>query len=445
MARLFAFACLVSALLVAGGLADSNWPQFRGAKALGTTDETNLPDTWSTTDNVAWKTTIPGRGWSSPIVWGDKIFVTSVINEGQSEAPRKGLYFGGERPEPPKSVHRWMVYGLDWKTGKILWERLAHRGIPASASHIKNSYASETPVTDGERLYAYFGNQGLYCYDLDGRELWSRKLGTYKMKLGWGTAASPVLHKDRLYVVHDNEEHSFLIALDKKTGQPVWQVDRNEKSNWATPYIWENGLRTEIVTPGSNKVRSYDLNGKLLWELSGMSPITIPMPFSAFGLLYISSGYVLNAHRPLYAIRPGATGDISLTKDEDSNQYVVWHQKQGAPYNPSPLVYGEYLYVLRDRGFFSCYDAKTGKEIYPPQRLGAEAFTASPWAYDGKIFCLSEDGDTFVIQAGPEYKILGKNSLQEMCMATPAIVRGSLILRTETKLYRIRKGAKTAQ
>jgi outer membrane protein assembly factor BamB len=444
MSRFFACTILLS-WPVASLSADANWPQFRGAKALGTSDETSLPDAWSTTDNVAWKTTIPGRGWSSPIVWGDKIFVTSVINEGQTEPARKGLYFGGERAEPPKSVHQWMVYCVDWKTGGILWQRTAHKGIPTSPSHIKNSYASETPVTDGERLYAYFGNQGLYCYDLEGRELWTRKLGTYKMRLGWGTAASPVLHKDRLYIVHDNEEHSFLVALDKKTGEPLWQVDRNEKSNWSTPFIWENSLRTEIVTPGTNRVRSYDLNGKLLWELSGMSPITIPTPFAAHGLLYLGSGYVLSSNRPLYAIRPGAKGDISLQKGEDSNQYVVWHQKQGAPYNPSPVVFGKYLYVLRDRGYFSCYDAQTGKEIYPAQRLGADAFTASPWAYEDKIFCLSEDGDTFMIQAGPEFKILGKNSLHEMCMATPAIVRGSLILRTDTKLYRIQRGAKLAQ
>ncbi len=430
-------------LTSSGALADMNWPQFRGSRALGVSDEADLPDTWSTTQNVVWKTDIPGRGWSSPITWGDKIFVTAVIKEGEYETAKKGLYFGGERLKPPTAVHRWMVSCLDWQTGRILWERQAHRGVPVSTSHIKNSYASETPVTDGERLYAYFGNLGLFCYDMDGKELWSRKWGSFKMALGWGTAASPVLYQDRIYLVNDNEEQSFLVALDKKTGQQIWRVERDEKSNWATPFIWQNELRTELITPGQGKVRSYDLDGKLLWEFSGMSKITIPTPFAQFGLLYICSGYVLDSARPIFAIRPGASGDISLKEKETSNAYIVWSQKQAGPYNPSPVLYGDYLYVLYDRGFFACYDARTGKEIYDKQRMGpgASAFTASPWAYAGKIFCLSEDGDTFVIQAGPAYKLLGKNSLDEMCMATPALVRGSLLIRTETKLYRIQKGA----
>jgi outer membrane protein assembly factor BamB len=425
----------------AGAAADTHWPQFRGSRSLGVSEETGLPDTWSTTQNVRWKTDVPGRGWSSPIVWGDKIFLTSVINDGAYETAKKGLYFGGERLKPSSSVHRWMVYCLDWQTGKILWERLAHKGIPESTIHIKNSYASETPVTDGERLYAYFGNLGLFCYDLNGKELWSKKWGSFKTQFGWGTAASPVLYKDRLYVVNDNEEQSFLVALDKKTGEQIWRVERDEKSNWATPYVWENELRTELVTPGRGKVRSYDLDGKPLWEFAGMSQLTIPTPFTQFGLLYVCSGYVLDKLRPLYAIRPGAAGDISLKDNETSNAFIAWSHRLAGPYNPTPVVYGDHVYVLYDRGFFACYDARTGKEVYDKQRLGASAFTASPWAYDGKIFCLSEDGDTFVLQAGPEFKVLGKNSLEEMCMATPALVRGSLIIRTESKVYRIEKGA----
>ncbi|MHC4540213.1 MAG: PQQ-binding-like beta-propeller repeat protein [Planctomycetota bacterium] len=215
--------------------------------------------------------------------------------------------------------------------------------------------------------------------------------------------------------------------------------ERDEKSNWATPYVWTNELRTELITPGTGKVRSYDLDGKLLWELGGMSNIVIPTPFAKHGLLYISSGYVGDKKRPIFAIRPGARGDITLREDQSSNEYIAWSQKQGGPYNPSPIVYGDYLYVLYDRGMVSCYDARTGSEIYSKQRIaaGAMAFTSSPWANDGKIFCLSEDGETFVIQAGPEFKVLGKNALDEMCMATPAAVRGSLIIRTLSKLYRI--------
>ncbi len=436
------------ALLLAGtsARADTNWPQFRSAKSLGVADDPNLPDTWSTTENVAWKVEVPGRGWASPIVWGDRVFLTTVISEDKYEEVKKGLYFGGERLKPPAAVHHWKVYALDFNTGKILWERLAHKGMPETSIHIKNSYASETPVTDGERVYAYFGGLGVFCYDLDGKELWSKRLKPAKTRFGWGTAASPVVYKGRLYLVNDNEDESYLLALDAGTGKEVWRVSRDEKSNWATPYVWQNDERTELVIPATGKVRSYDLNGQLLWEFEGMSNIAIPTPFVAHGLLYISSGYVLDRRfKPVYALRPGAKGDITLKEGETSNEFIVWFNRLAGPYNPSPLVYGDALYVLYDQGFLAAFDARTGKEIYEKQRLGAGAFTVSPWAYNGKIFCLSEDGATFVIQAGKEFKVVGRNNLDELCMATPALVRGSLLLRTETKLYRIQRGAKAAK
>jgi outer membrane protein assembly factor BamB len=440
------------AVVLAGVLAASetfaqvNWPQFRGVDSAGVATNNKLPTAWSTNQNVAWKATIPGWGWSSPIVWGDKIFVTLVVREGEVETPKKGLYFGGERPTPSKANQRWLIYCLDWQSGKKLWEKEVHHGPPASSIHLKNTYASETPVTDGERVYAYFGNVGLFCLDLDGKELWSQKWASFKTRNGWGTAASPVLHGDRIYVVNDNEEKSFVVAFDKKTGKQLWRVERDEKSNWATPYVWENAKRTELIVPGRTKVRSYDLDGKVLWELGGMSSIVIPTPFSQFGLLYVCSGYVGDKVRPVFAIRPGASGDITLKEGETQSEFIAWCQPTAAPYNPSPIIYGDYFYVLYDRGLFSCYDAHTGKLIYDRERLNPAAtaeFTSSPWAYDGKIFCLSEDGDTYVIQAGPQYKLIGKNPLDEMCMATPAIARDSLIIRTASKVYRIKDGGST--
>jgi outer membrane protein assembly factor BamB len=332
-----------------------------------------------------------------------------------------------------------MVYAVDWKTGRIVWEREVHRGVPGSSHHLKNTYASETPVTDGERVYAYFGNIGLFVFDMDGKPVWSQKWEPVRTRYGWGTAASPVLYKERIYVVNDNDDHSFLASLDKRTGKQIWRVERDEGSNWSTPYIWESGHRTEVITSGTRKVRSYDLDGKLLWELGGMSSIAIPTPFAQHGLLFVASGYVGDTVRPVYAVRPGARGDISLKDGETSNENIAWYQRQAGPYNPSPLVYGDYYYTLLDRGMLTCHDARTGREIYGKQRLDPEssAFTASPWAYNGKIFALSEDGDTFVMQAGSEFKLIGKNPLGEMCMATPAIARGSLIIRTASKLYRI--------
>lgn len=433
-------AFLFLAVLFFESFADVNWPQFRGPASQGVADDANLPDRWSKTENVAWKTPIPGIGWSSPVVWSDRIFVTSVVSSADTEKPRKGLYFGGER-KGPTDIHRWMVYCLDTKTGTIRWEREAYKGVPKGSRHLKNSFASETPVTDGERIYAYFGNIGLFCYDINGKLLWSQPYGPFNTRYGWGTAASPVLYKDRLYLVNDNEDRSFLAAVDKRTGKEIWRVDRDEKSNWATPFVWVNELRAEIVTAGTGKVRSYDLNGKLLWELAGMSSIAIPTPFAHLGMVFISSGYVMDPVRPVYAVKPGAAGDITLKQGERTNKYIVWHQPQGGPYNPTPLAYGDYYYTLFDRGFFTCHEARNGVEVYGKQRIDANstAFTSSPWAYNGKVFCLSEDGDTFVIKAGREYQLLGKNSLDEMCMATPAISRGSLFIRTASQLYRITK------
>jgi outer membrane protein assembly factor BamB len=418
-------------------LGQTNWPSFRGGSLGAVGYSKNLPDTWDSTKNVIWKTEIPGRGWSSPVIWGDKVFLTSVVKEGDFPVAKKGLYFGGEQSKPSQDEHRWMVYCLDFKSGKILWEKTVHKGKPETPVHIKNTYASETPIVDGERLYAYFGNRGVFCFDHDGKELWSKKFDAYKTRLGWGSAASPALHKDRLFIVNDNDEKSTLLALDAKSGKELWQIDRDEKSNWAPAFVWENDKRTELITCGTKKVRSYDLDGKLLWELGGMSSITIPMPSVAHGLLYISSGYVLDSKKPFFAIKPGAAGDISLTADEKSNDYIVWCQKQGGPYNPTPVVYGDQVYVLYDLGLVSSFDAKTGQQIYNRERLGGSSYTTSPWAHNGKLFFLNEDGDCQVVKAGSKFEILHTNSLGEMCMASPAMARDSLFIRTLTKLYRI--------
>jgi len=405
---------------------------------MGVVDDANLPVNWSRTENVAWAAEIPGRGWSSPIVVGNLVIVTTVISSVEQETAQGGLYFGGERP-PPTDSHRWVTVGVDWASGAIRWQTDVHSGVPPRGRHLKNSFASETPVSDGERIYAYFGNVGVFALDLRGNVLWEKRFEPARTRYGWGTAASPVLYDDRLYILNDNDETSFMVVLDAATGDEIWRIDREEGSNWATPYIWENNLRTEIVTSGTDKVRSYDLEGNLLWELTGMSSITIPTPFSKFGLLYIASGYIGDQRRPVFAVRPGASGDITLGENEMNSEHIAWFLPQGGPYNPSPIVYGDYYYTLYDRGLFTSHDARTGEPIYGRQRItrGGTGFSASPWAYDGKIFALSEDGDTFVIKAGPKFEILGVNALDEFTMATPAIARNSIVIRTLSKLYRI--------
>ena len=437
--------CALVSLIPAA--AQTNWPQFRGDMAGVVADDPGLPDSWSTDQNVAWQIDVPGRGWASPIVWGDHVFVLTSTAVAGPEVPIQPIEnyrarsLGGtmtaafitEQAEPL----RWVLYDVDFESGQVRWETTLHTEVPALPTHQKSTFASETPVTDGERVYVYMADIGLFAIDFDGEIVWSVPL-EWLPRREWGAASSPVLHDGRLYLVNDNEAESYVAAYVAATGEELWRTARDERSNWSTPFVWENDVRTEIVTTGQNGVRAYGLDGVVLWSLTGMSSLVIPTPFSEHGLLYINSGYVADQSRPVYAIRAGASGDITLPEGSMSNDYVVWSHPQLGSYNPSSLVYGDYHYTLLDRGILLCYDARTGEEVYPRKRITAGTlFTASPWAYNGKLFALSEDGDTFVIQAGPEFAVLGRNSLDEMTLSTPAVVQGSVLIRTATKLYRI--------
>lgn len=431
---------------------DGQWAKFRGPNAGAVPDDPRLPDTWSETENVVWKTSIPGMGWSSPVVWDDHIFLTSAVSDGVEEEPVTGLYDEHDHI-PAAGVHGFVVQDIDFRTGELRWESVLRAERPEMLRHIKNSFASETVVTDGERVYVYFGAIGLVAaLDMAGQTVWTRELGAFNTQVELGSGASPVLHKDRLYIVNDNTTRSFMLALNTETGETIWEVERQERGNWSTPVVWENRVRTEIVTAGTGKVRSYDLDGNLLWELAGMSILTIPTPVVEHGLVYISSGYPGGSLRPVYAIHPGASGDISVWSPEDKNwetrfpgnrtssEYVAWSYPLLGTYNTSPLVYQGIYYTLLDRGLLLSHEALTGREVYGRQRIRpGTSFTASPWAYNGKIFLLSEDGETFVVQAGPEFKILHTNELNEMALATPAVAHGSLIVRTQRSLYHIAK------
>jgi outer membrane protein assembly factor BamB len=425
-------------LLAAPALAQDNWPRFRGADATGVAaDDPRLPDTWDEKTNVRWQADIPGRGWGSPIVWGDRVFISAVHSDDDYEKPKAGLYNGGGRHDAPDSVHHWMVYCLKLDTGELLWKREAHKGKPTVPRHPKNTYAAETPTTDGRRLFVLFGDVGLYCYDFDGKPLWSHAIEPKKTNLDYGAAASPVVVDDQVVMVYDNDEESYIAAIDSATGQTRWKSLRDEKTTWATPFVWRHDGQTEIVATGKKENRSYAPDGRLLWHFNGhMSVLTIPSPFAADGLLYITSGYFQDKDRPVFAVRPGAKGDITLGDDQASNEFIAWSLQKMGPYNTSPIVYRGLYYTLLDRGMITCHDAQTGELVYDRTRFPQGAtFTASPWAYNGKLFCLDEDGRTFVMPAGREFEIERVNMLDELCIATPSVSRGRLLIRTASKVY----------
>lgn len=451
--------------LASGPAPEETWPGFRGHALTGVAPAATIPDRWTKTENVAWAVDVPGRGWSSPIVWGDAVVVTSAISSRPFKQPSPGLYGNdyiaelkaqglsdeevmrrvrardNETTEEASDI-RYMVYALDAKTGKIRWEREAHRGAPFGGRHRKNTYASETPFTDGERIYASFGsNVGLFCYGLDGTLLWKKQWTPQPIYLDFGTASSPVVHDGRVYVLHDNENASWLTALDAKTGAELWNVSRPQvgfpKSSWSTPFVWTHAQRTEIVTTGHGFVISYGLDGRELWRIGGMSMPTAS-PGAWNGWLYAGTGSQGDANRPFLAIKPGASGDITLGENETSNAFVVWKHPRASGYTPSALVHNGRAYLVHDTGILIVLDAATGREIYKARvGGGGHTFSASPVVAGNRVLLVSEDGVTFVLDPGDAYKEVGRNDLGEMALASPAVTRDALYLRTETKLYRV--------
>jgi len=425
-------------LFCSGLCAQENWPRFRGPNADGVVDnDPRLPEKWSKTENILWKSSIPGLGWSSPVIWDNKVFITTVASDGEFEKPKQGLYNGEGRKEIPGGVHRWLVYCLDINSGETLWKHEVHQGTPLVGRHPKNTYASETPCIDSERVYALFGDLGLYCFDHNGTPLWKVPILPEETMRDYGAAASPVVHEGQVFVQYDNAKSSFIAAFDVKTGKQRWRTPREEKTTWATPFVWKNELRTELVTAGRNRIRSYDLKGNVLWSMDGrMSVLTIPSPFAANGLLYVTSGYFQDRRRPVWVIKSGASGDISIDERQKEGAFVQWHHPKLGPYNTSPIAYGDYYYTLLDQGMMTCHHAHTGEEIYDRTRFPLyTSFTASPWAYNGKLFCLAENGKTFVVKAGSEFEIMETNDLDELCIATPSIAQGKLFIRTASSIY----------
>jgi len=435
----------LSLLIAVAAAQAQNWPQFRGPQASGVADGKTSPTAWDVAkmSNIKWKTEIPGLAHSGPVVWGDKVFVTTAISIDPKASLRVGLY-GDVEPVKQEPKHTWKVYALDKRTGKILWEQAAYEGLPKVKRHTKATHASSTPATDGKHVVALFGAEGLYCYDVNGKLLWKQDLGPmdagwfYDPDYQWGHASSPVIYKNMVIVQADIQKDSFIAAYDLKTGKQLWKTLRDEIPSWGTPTVYEGKTRAELITNGTKFVRGYDpLTGKELWRLGGNSEITTPTPIIAHDLVYVTSGYA--PIQPIYAIRLGvANGDITLPKGADTNASVAWSKQRGGPYMPTPIVYGEHLYTCSNNGILAAYDAKTGEKVYQERIAGrGGAFTASPVAADGKLYFTSEDGEIFVIKAGPKYELLATNSMGEVCMATPAISDGTFFIRAQRHLYAI--------
>jgi outer membrane protein assembly factor BamB len=424
-----------------------SWPSFRGSRASGVAEGMRLPDTWDVAKgtNILWRTSIPGLAHSSPVVWGHRIFVTSAVSSKADATFRPGLYGDGDASDD-RSRQRWTIAAIDKTTGKLLWERVAHEGAPVDKRHIKSTYASATPATDGRIVVASFGSQGLHAYDVNGNFLWTVDLG--RMDVGaydiptfeWGPASSPIIWNGLVIVQVDTQADSFLIALKADTGETAWKTDREELPSWGTPTVATTIDGPILVTNASNFIRGYDpRTGKELWRLGGSSKLTAPTPVFDNGLFVVASGRA--PERPIFVVRPGARGDVTLPPGKTSSDAVAWSRTGRGSYMPTPLIYQGLLYVLGNNGVFDAYNLTTGEEVYR-QRLAAvgNGFSASPVAADGKIYLSNEDGDILVVAAGPEFKQVATNSMGELLMATPALSEGVMFVRTARSLIAVGRG-----
>ncbi|MEM7587926.1 MAG: PQQ-binding-like beta-propeller repeat protein [Acidobacteriota bacterium] len=427
------------------------WARFRGDGARGIGDGQGAPIEWDPESgrNVAWKTRVPGLAHASPVVWNDRIYLTSAVTNDGDESLRIGLY-GDVDSVDDDSKHVWKVFALDKASGEILWQKTATEGVPQSKRHLKATHANPTPATDGKYLVAHFGSEGLYCYDLEGNQLWYKPFGVlasgwfFDSTYEWGFSSSPILHDGKVITQIDVDKGSFIAAYDLATGKELWKTERDEIPTWGTPVVLPAAGGDEIITNGTT-IRGYHAeNGKELWRLAPNSEVTVASPVVTDGVAYVTGGYP--PVRPIYAIRPGGRGDLTLPEGETASDTIMWSQSRGGTYIPTPIVYRGILYMLHNNGRLTAHDAKTG-ELHYRGRVGkAGSYSSSPVAADGKLYFTSEDGTTYVVRAGTEYQELASSELGEVVMTTPAISDGHLLIRGAKHLYALSEttGAATA-
>lgn len=425
-----------------------DWPSFRGRYARGVAEGRATPLTWDLqkASNIKWSVAVPGLGHSSPVIWGDKLFITTAVAKDAAGADTSDYVMGDMTSSRDGGPHVWFVYCFDKRSGRLLWRRKAHEGTPSSKRHPMNSFATPTPAVDGRHLIVFFGQEGLYCYDLEGKLLWKQDVG--KLDTGyhadpqylWGVGSSPIIYKNLVILQGDVYHNPFVAAYDIESGRRVWATKRDDNPSWSTPTIYEDGTRAELITCAPHYVRGYDpRTGEELWRLKWGMDIHTAAPITGKGLIYVSSGkHPSHPSHPLYAIRPGSRGDISLLDGQTSNSHIAWNRSKAGTITTTPLLYGDYLYTLTDAGVLRCFDAVSG-EIQYEQRLAATTFFASPVAADGKLYFTSLDGDMYVVKAGPEYELMATNMIGEMCFSTPAISDGMLFVRTRNHLLCVKE------
>lgn len=415
---------------------NQQWPSFRGPSALGYIGNSKPANSWNaeTGEHIKWKTQIPGLAHSSPVIWDNFLFVTTAVNTASASSLKVGLY--GDIDEANDSaVHEFKVYCLDKNSGKIIWERLAHSGIPKSKRHTKASQANCTPATDGKYLVVHFGSEGVYCYDFKGNLIWKKDMGLINPGwntapgIEWGYSSSPVIFRNRIILQCDIPKAPFIAALDLATGNEIWRTSRiGEAQTYCTPAVYSKNGKTQVVVNGYMNMGGYDFEtGKEIWKLANGGDIPTPTPVIANDLIYLNGAH--GKFSPIFAVRPDAKGDLTLAPDSTKSRFIPWSVKRGGAYMQTPLVYNGYLYNLQVNGQLTCYNALTGEVKYKESLK--DAFTASGIAADGKLFFSSEDGNIYVVQAGPEFKLLAKNAMKDVCMATPAISGNTLYFRTQ--------------
>jgi outer membrane protein assembly factor BamB len=424
---------------------DRQWTSYRGRLSSGVLDNANLPESFDFAKmiNVRWRTEIPGLGLSSPVIWGNKIFITSAISQADRDGFKPGIY-GDITPVRDSSIHEWKVFCIDKNSGKMIWEETSYKGVPRMKRHPKSTHANASVATDGKFVVAFFGSEGLFCYDMNGKLVWQKNFGLLKSvffavkSAEWEFASSPVIYNGVLIIQCDVLENSFVAAYDIKTGKELWKTQRDEYPGWCTPNIYTNGGKTFVALNGFKNRGGYDFEtGKEIWRMSGGGDIQIPTPVVGNDLIYFNSAHGRSS--PIIAVKTSAVGDLTLKESETSNEYVKWSLPRGGSYMHTLLLYRNHLYNVNWNGAFICLDPLTGKEIYNAKLGKAKSFIASPVASDGKIYVVDEEGTVYIVQDGDEFKLLAEIPINDICMTAPALTDGMIIFRTQKYLVAVGK------